>query len=631
MYNNNIIKKLTIIVLMAGSSLVAASSLAASCQNLTPVWSDEFNGTSLDTNKWEVMTGDGCAQGICGWGNNELESYQAANNTVSNGVLTITAKKQRVQSKSYTSGRIRTANMPNGGQWTNGRFEARMKLPKGAGMWPAFWMLPTDPVDPWPISGEIDILEATGQADMFVFGTIHYGQPAPNNEWTSGRILKQPDTWADSFHTYVIEWEPNVIRWYIDDILYSTKTPADMSDPNYWNFENYKYHFLLNLAVGGNIGGTVDDSMLPQTMQVDYVRVYDFGQPALTGQHIVEPNSTVTYTVVGEAGTGSTYTWTSPTGETSSGKSLTVHWGTKEGAVSVSVNNSCGSRALNMNVHVLPQLTTEVVLDDFEINHNLAYTSWTGTFNQSVANPSPDAINSSSTVAKYTRDAASLYDVIASNSTTISNAAPFIAGNKAFYLDMYTSAPVGTEVLIQLENNNVATASNYPTGRHSKYIAHTTVQSAWQQLKFTLEDRIDGGTTDADVNSVILLIAPNTLTSDVYYLDNIEIRGQATAAATSISIASVVTGTQSAGKGQKYGSATVTVVNDLGAPVAGTTVTGMFSGTWSDTVSGVTDANGTAVLLTNTSAGGGVTVNFCVSSLTGALPHDPSLSTGLCP
>ncbi len=375
------------VMITLGISIVSNTSFGGQCQNPTPVWSDEFNGTSLDTTKWEVMTGDGCSYGVCGWGNNELQSYEAANNTVSNGVLTITAKKQRVKAKNYTSGRIRTANMPNGGQWTNGRFEARIKLPNGTGMWPAFWMLPTDPTEGWPISGEIDILEATGQADMFAFGTIHYGQPWPDNEWTSGRILKQPDSWSADFHEYAVEWEPNEIRWYVDDILYSVKTPSDMSDPSYWTFENYQYHFLLNLAVGGSIGGVVDDSMLPQTMEVDYVRVYDFGQPSLKGEHIVEPNSSVTYQVVDEAGTGSSYAWTSPTGETSSSNSLTVNWGTTSGPVTVAVTNSCGTENLVMDVHVSPELVQETILDDFDSNRNLSYTTWTGTFEPSTANP----------------------------------------------------------------------------------------------------------------------------------------------------------------------------------------------------------------------------------------------------
>ena len=158
------------------------------------------------------------------------------------------------------------------------------------------------------------------------------------------------------------------------------------------------------------------------------------------------------------------------------------------------------------------------------------------------------------------------------------------------------------------------------------------MQNAWQKLKFTLEDRIDGGTADNQINSVILLIDPNAFTGDTYYLDNFDLYGASGGGetATTMVIATVTTGTQSASKGQKYGKATVTVVDDLGAPVAGATVSGTFSGTWNETASGITDSNGEVVLMTTTTASGGVSVGFCVDTLTGTLTHDSASSTGLC-
>lgn len=627
-------KHLSLVTLALGLASFPAMTIAQQCQSPVPVWADEFEGSAIDTTKWDVMIGDGCNYGICGWGNNELQSYQADNLTVANGLLTITAKKQRVQAKNYTSGRIRTANMPNGGQWTTGRFEARIKIPNGTGLWPAFWMLPTDPVVGWPMSGEIDIMEATGQADMFAFGTIHYGQPWPDNEWSSNRILKQPDAWSNGFHEYAVEWEAGEMRWYVDDVLYSVKTPADLADPAYWTFEDFQYHFLLNVAVGGNLGGVVDDSMLPQTMQVDYVRAYDFSQPSLTGEHIVEPNTSHSYNVIDEAGTGSSYNWTAPTGDISSTSGLTVNWGTSGGTINVAVTNSCGTSNLALDVYVLPELSTETVLDDFESNTALVYQSWTGAFNQSFANPAPDSINNSSIVAQYIRSSADQYDVIATSTSVITDVAPFISGDKSFYLDVYTAAPVGTSILVQLENSSVATPTNFPSGRHSSYIAHIQVQNAWQRLKFQLEDRIDGGTSNTQVDSVIVLIDPNTVNGDTYYLDNFEIYAAGGTSnpgtATSISVDTITTGTQSAGKGKKYGTATVVVKDDLGNPVIGASVSGNFSGSWTEAGSGVTDANGSVMFVTSTALGGGVSVNFCVTSLSGSLPHDTNNSAGLC-
>ena len=137
-------------------TLLAFPGLAvAQCPNL--LWADEFSGTALDEAKWNYQLGTGCDEGICGWGNNELQYYKQENVTLSNGVLQITAKKERVRGSAYTSGRINTSAK---GDWTYGRFEALIKLPEGGGLWPAFWMLPTDNVyGGWPESGEIDIME----------------------------------------------------------------------------------------------------------------------------------------------------------------------------------------------------------------------------------------------------------------------------------------------------------------------------------------------------------------------------------------------------------------------------------------------------------------------------------------
>lgn len=259
------------------SLLVSGPVTAQSCQSAEPIWSDEFDGAALDTSQWEIMLGDGCDHGICGWGNNELQYYQADNISVANGLLTITARRQQADGKDYTSARIRSTKHKSG-SWKFGRFEARIKIPTGAGMWPAFWMLPTNPTEGWPMSGEIDIMEATGQEDEKVLGTIHYGEAWPNNSWTGGEIHTQTGAWSDDFHLYAVEWEKGEMRWYVDGMLYSTKTPADIVNAAHWRFEENEFHFLLNVAVGGNLGGQVDDSMLPQTMQVDYVRVYDIGQ-----------------------------------------------------------------------------------------------------------------------------------------------------------------------------------------------------------------------------------------------------------------------------------------------------------------------------------------------------------------
>ena len=611
--------------------LAHAPAQAQQCAARTPIFADEFNGTAVDTTKWEVMVGDGCSYGLCGWGNNELQSYQAANATVAGGLLTITAKKERIGSKNYTSARLRTLN--RGGQWKNGRFEARIKTNATQGLWPAFWMLPATTV-PWPASGEIDIQESTGQRAMFNYGTIHYGPSTTSHQQLSSGVYTQPGTWAEGFHTYAVEWTPNRIDWFINDVLYATATPSQMANPADWTFENYAYYLTLNLAVGGNLGGTVNAAALPQSIQVDYVRVYAAQQPSLTGRLLVEPNSTVNYAVVNRGGNNPSYLWTLPNGQTATTSSVNYAWGTTGGPVSVTVTDSCGSYSKTIDVKVSPVLYKNLTLDDFEATRtlNLSYTTVTGQFTPSAANPvTNDPVNSSSRVASYARNTSQPYDLIMATTAAIPDAGPYLKGTKAVYLDVYTQAPVGTPILVQFEDNRVATATNYPLGRHSKYIARTQVQGAWQRLKFVLEDRISDATANTAVNQIVLMFNPNTATGDTYYLDNFALYGD-TAPATTMRVSSVVNGTASAGGGKKFATATVTVVNNNGAPVVGATVTGNFTGTITQSgVSGVTGSAGTVTLRTSTSASGTITNSFCVSqvSLSG-LTLDAAGSVGMC-
>jgi beta-glucanase (GH16 family) len=155
------------------------TTVNAQCPTL--VWADEFNGTTLDGAKWTAENGGG------GWGNGELQYYKAANATVSSGTLKITAKKERVQANNYTSARIKTYLK---GDWTYGRFEARIKLPKGAGLWPAFWMMPTDSYyGTWPRSGEIDISELVGAKPNNSFGTLHYGTSSTDHQYKGANFF----------------------------------------------------------------------------------------------------------------------------------------------------------------------------------------------------------------------------------------------------------------------------------------------------------------------------------------------------------------------------------------------------------------------------------------------------------
>ncbi|HEU4902487.1 MAG TPA: glycoside hydrolase family 16 protein, partial [Flavisolibacter sp.] len=199
-----------------------------------------------------------------GWGNNEKQYYQAANATVSNGNLVITAKKQRVKANNYTSARLKTQGKR---EFTHGRIEARIKLPLGQGLWPAFWMLGANiNTVSWPGCGEIDIMEHINTENT-IYGTIHWD----NNGHASygGNTTTTPT----DYHVYAVEWDATSMRWYVDGVQYLA---ADITNGINGTEEFQKPFFiLLNMAVGGNWPGqTIDDSKLPASMYIDYVRVY---------------------------------------------------------------------------------------------------------------------------------------------------------------------------------------------------------------------------------------------------------------------------------------------------------------------------------------------------------------------
>jgi beta-glucanase (GH16 family) len=251
-------------------SLLATPALADSVKQCDqPVWQDEFNGSELDAGRWQHVPGDGCDQGLCGWGNGEEQWYLPDNVSVDNGLLRIVAKRQKHAQRQYTSGKISTEGLV---AFKYGRIEARMKLPMGEGYWPAFWAMPANSDKQWPLDGEIDFLENSGHTPERVLGAIHFGKTWPNNVHYSESILA-PKKWGDDFHVFGVSWNKEEIRWYVDDKEYGVVTPADIA-PYPWVFDNKAFYLILNLALGGNLGGEINKAVLPGELLVDYVRVY---------------------------------------------------------------------------------------------------------------------------------------------------------------------------------------------------------------------------------------------------------------------------------------------------------------------------------------------------------------------
>lgn len=249
------------------------------------VWSDEFNGKAVDETKWSFQLGTGAQYGLEGWGNNELQYYTKENASVSKGNLVIEARKENKNGMAYTSSRMRT--FTDDGQIlcapTYGRIEARIKNPAGDGIWPAFWMLPAvDKYGVWAASGEIDIMEIKGRLPNRTYGTVHYGQAWPGQK-NSGFLYKFPgDSDARDFHVYALEWEPGILRWFVDDHKFCETSNFYAMDDEGLEFDypapfDVPFYIVLDLAVGGQFDDyrVPADYELPAQMLVDYVRVYE--------------------------------------------------------------------------------------------------------------------------------------------------------------------------------------------------------------------------------------------------------------------------------------------------------------------------------------------------------------------
>lgn len=265
--------------LSALSVLSAVAFLLAGCMFIPPeeevpevislngrtlVWSDEFDtpgsGNAPDSAKWSYQTGGG------GWGNNEVQTYTdgRANSFVEGGMLNVRAVKAN---GSWTSARLRSIGK---GDWTYGYMEARLRVPAALGSWPAFWMMPTDSAyGGWPRSGEIDIMEYSPRTSGDkVYGTVHYGE---SHQYTS--IGEKNDSGAsEGFHRYGVEWTADSISWYLDGVKLGVPYTRH-GDWRSWPYDK-DFHFILNVAMGGNLGGSIDSALSEAVMQVDYVRVY---------------------------------------------------------------------------------------------------------------------------------------------------------------------------------------------------------------------------------------------------------------------------------------------------------------------------------------------------------------------
>jgi len=260
---------LVLFVLLIGA-VVGCSEEEEPVKEYGLIWQDEFDGPAgqlPDSTKWAFDIGTD-------WGNRQLEFDTDHPENVSldgQGNLAITALEEEFHGQSYTSGRIKTKGLF---EHNGGRFEARIKLPVGQGIWPAFWMLGAD-IDEvsWPACGEIDIMEYLGHEPRVLHGTLHGPGHYGDNAVTGRHVLAQGG-FNLGFHTFAVEWDQESITWFVDGYDYQTVTPDDLPDGATWVYDQ-PFFMILNLAVGGRWPGSPDEStVFPQVMLVDYVRVY---------------------------------------------------------------------------------------------------------------------------------------------------------------------------------------------------------------------------------------------------------------------------------------------------------------------------------------------------------------------
>jgi beta-glucanase (GH16 family) len=265
----------------AGQSPVAAAGVSPPT-GMSLIWADEFDGpagTPPDPSRWTHDLGDGGR----GWGNEELEWYTNSPENAAHdgdGHLVITAREAQdglscwYGSCRYTSARLLTRGLF---EFTYGRVETRLKVPSGAGLWPAFWMLGTD-IDTvgWPGSGEIDVMENVGRQPRLLYGTIHGPGYSGSDGFGGTLLMDQP--LADDFHDFAVDWEPDRITWSVDSTTYHVASPADVA-PDRWAFD-HRFFLILNLAVGGHFGGDVSTTTaFPSELVVDHVRVFQATAP----------------------------------------------------------------------------------------------------------------------------------------------------------------------------------------------------------------------------------------------------------------------------------------------------------------------------------------------------------------
>lgn len=496
-------------------ALLVSNMSFGQCEVL--VWEDNFNDENLDLNNWEYELGNGCPN-LCGWGNNELQDYTDSpdNVEVQNGTLRITARQAQGQTPEFTSARIRTKGLA---AFRSGRIEARIKMPVGQGLWPAFWMLPEDySYGGWPLSGEIDITEVLGQTAGETHGTIHYGAKWPMNQWQGNSLNLGGTALHDEFHVYSVEWKQDTIRWFIDEQLYSIKIDDNLGTFP-WRFDK-EFHIILNVAIGGNWPGYPDNStVFPQQMLVDYVRVYQHPENAIiSGPKSAFKGKEITYDVSNLE--NSTFTWNVENGEivSQNGATCVVRFNESGNQnVSVSIDNGICASTISRAINVGDDCSVNIA--NFENRFGAHWTWFTGNYGD-VPTPTPNEINSSATASSWNLEGNN-DDRITYGIDVIQDASLFSSQELVLGMKVYSNAPENTPIEIRLQHENMAGTGVF-TGTHSNYLGTTGPQYTWTWVYFDLAGLANASLNES-INQMMLRVLASPMLPYTVVIDDISI------------------------------------------------------------------------------------------------------------
>ncbi|WP_323814211.1 discoidin domain-containing protein [Cellvibrio sp. NN19] len=534
-------KQCSIAALPLSLLLIGQAAYGQTC-GWNQVWRDDFNGTTLDRNNWsQEVNGDG-------GGNGELQYYtdRPQNMWVSGGLLNIKAIRENYEGKSWTSARLRTKNAQD---WTYGKIEARIKAPSDSGTWPAFWMLTSEQQRDshgWPQGGEIDILETVNTSED-ILGTLHYGAYWPyngNTGWPNPDNLIAPEAGRTKtdFHTYAVEWYEDNMVWSIDGVpkITSSRSKLDGVNPvrSNWNsFYNRPFHVILNLAMGGSLAGNPNGTeAAEQLMQVDYVAVYknDASWSIEGDTYIYRGDAYKKYRVDGPA--SASYNWSVPAGVT-----IVSGQGTRE--IVASIGNSARSGNFNVTFNSgcsLKTVSKPVTIEQGRTQTLASYESGLGlTHLQNgvamgagaiVNNPAPGAVNTSSKVLHYVRDASQQWDNLKLSGFGKLNAGELRSGRAKIFADVYYPASatnlLGKEIGGGLENNAVVSVTpswDGNTGRLARFNGTIGKAGEWHTVELGYTGTPDSNIAASQADNLVLMVEAGHYRAADFYIDNIRI------------------------------------------------------------------------------------------------------------